>query len=82
MGTEHIYICGCIRIRVRFRTSKTSLSATPPHPKVVFLLTIPRRFSVAVLLCASLMAYVAFVLSLFSLTFILYTYNITVYNVT
>ena len=67
MGTEHIYICGCIRIKVRFRACKTSLSTTYPHPtsKVVFLLTIPRRFSVVVLLCASLMAYVASVLSLF-----------------
>ena len=44
---------------LRFRASKTDLI-----PKLVFLLTVPSGSSFAVLLCGSVVTYVAFVLSL------------------
>ena len=64
-----IFIVLCLElhheIRVKVRASKTSLSSpTPPPGPSVFLQTIPKSFEFF-LVCASVVLYVAFVLSLF-----------------
>ena len=75
MPTERIFVIWvALELRVRFRASKTGLSAPPPPTpipplhQVAFLLTVPRQFlfcSLFLSLCASVVSYGVFVLFLF-----------------